>query len=70
MAKLGTERVLEYARLAMGSANVRASRYGMDSLMFGRVLLVLVQGRWRAGQGELDQLPHGAGAAAPRPVQY
>ena len=25
----GTERVLEYARLAMGFANVRASRYGI-----------------------------------------
>ena len=25
----GTKRVLEYARLAMGFANVRASRYGI-----------------------------------------
>ena len=29
MAKRGTKRVLEYARLAMGFANVRASRYGI-----------------------------------------
>ena len=29
MAKRGTKRVIEYARLAMGSANVRASRYGI-----------------------------------------
>ena len=29
MTKLGTKRVLEYARLAMGFANVRASRYGI-----------------------------------------
>ena len=29
MAKRGTKRVLEYARLAMGFANGRASRYGI-----------------------------------------
>ena len=29
MAKRGTQRVLEYTRLAMGFANVRASRYGI-----------------------------------------
>ena len=29
MAKRGTKRVLEYARLAMGFANARASRYGI-----------------------------------------
>ena len=29
MGKQGTKRVLEYARLTMGFANVRASRYGI-----------------------------------------
>ena len=46
--KKGTKRVLEYARLAMGFANVRASRYGIREYSGGysRVLmpvLVLVQ---------------------------
>ena len=31
----GTKRVLEYARLAMGFANVRASRYGIRSCSGG-----------------------------------
>ena len=35
MAKRGTKRVLEYARLAMGFANVRASRYGIRSCSGG-----------------------------------
>ena len=35
MAKRGTTRVLEYARLAMGCANVRASRYGIRSCSGG-----------------------------------
>ena len=35
MAKRGTKRVLEYARLAMGFANVRASRYGTRSCSGG-----------------------------------
>ena len=35
MAKGGTKRVLEYACLAMGFANVRASRYGIRSCSGG-----------------------------------
>ena len=35
MAKRGTKRVLEYARLAMGFANVRASRYGIRECLGG-----------------------------------
>ena len=35
MAKRGTKRVLEYARLAMGFANVRAPRYGVRSCSGG-----------------------------------
>ena len=48
MEKRGTKRVLEYSRLAMGFANVLASRYGnrecsgvslWDSRMFGRLAM-------------------------------
>ena len=47
MTKRGTKRVLEYARLAMGLANVRASRYGIRSCSSGysstNIYPVLVQ---------------------------
>ena len=56
MAKRGTKRVLEYARLAMGFANVRAGTQSTHLAVEGGAGEVL------AGVG---QSAHGAGGAAP-----
>ena len=67
MGEKGTKRVLEYARLAMGFANVRGVSL-LDSLMFGRVLgrvlmLVLVQAEYMRAQ---EEAPIDVGAEAQR----